>query len=418
MRGPKAGHVLARKVAAGRAGTRARSGASPLGGAVVRLPVPDAARAGGGGRWGLVLGGGGVLGAAWLVGALEALEAARGIDARKAEVILGTSAGSVVGALLAAGVSVAEQRAQQLGEQDPEAELSARLAGVAFDPEDPAGGALPPRPRLRPGSTALLRNNRGSLRAIPRTALLAGLAPAGRGRLVGVAGLLDALVPAGTWPPHPGYRAVALDYETGRRTVFGGPGAPPAGLSEAVLASCAIPGWFEPVTIGGRRYVDGGMWSSSNADLLAGAGLDEIFVLAPMASAAYDRPEGWRARVERRLRVASTRRCLAEAREVQLAGTSVTVLGPGPEDLALMGHNLMAPARRRAVLESAARTGLAAFAEPPPRPPAIAAEPSTAVPGGPSVAGRPPAAVRDVSLDRPLLPIDRPPTPDLRSDDE
>ncbi len=75
---------------------------------------------------------------------------------------------------------------------------------------------------------------------------------------------------------------MALDYETGRRVVFGAPGAPAAGLSDAVLASCAIPGWFEPVTIGGHRYVDGGMWSATNVDLLAEAGLDEIFVLAPM----------------------------------------------------------------------------------------------------------------------------------------
>jgi hypothetical protein len=255
---------------------------------VVRLAVPGAARAGSGGRWGLVLGGGGVLGAAWLVGALEALERARGIDARQAEVILGTSAGSVVGALLAAGVSVADLRAQQLGEQDPTAELTARLAGVAFDPERPTGDALPPRPRLRPGSPALLRNNRGALREIPRTTLLAGLAPAGRAKMVGVAQLVEAFVPAG-----------------------------------------------------------------------------EVFVLAPMASAAYDAPGDWRARVERRLRVASTRRCLAEAREVQLRGTAVTVLGPGPEDLQLMGYNLMAPERRRAVLESAVRTGTAAFSEPP-----------------------------------------------------
>jgi predicted acylesterase/phospholipase RssA len=363
-----------------RAATRA-TGFATAGDAasVVRLAVPGSARAGSGGRWGLVLGGGGVLGAAWLVGALEALERARGIDVRRAEIILGTSAGSVIGALLAAGVSVADQRAQQLGEQDPTAELTARLAGVAFDPDRPAGDALPPRPRLRPGSTALLRNNRGSLREIPRTTLLAGLAPAGRRKMVGVAALIEAFVPAGEWTSHPGYRAVALDYETGRRVVFGAPDAPPAGLSDAVLASCAIPGWFEPVTIGGRRYVDGGMWSATNVDLLADAGLDEIFVLAPMASAAYDAPGDWRARVERRLRIASTRRCLAESREVQLRGTAVTVLGPGPEDLQLMGYNLMAPERRRVVLESAVRTGTVAFAEPPAVETQAVAPPSTAV---------------------------------------
>jgi NTE family protein len=244
----------------------------------------------------------------------------------------------------------------------------------------------------------LLRNNRGSLRAIPRTTLLAGLAPAGRGKMVGVERLIQAFVPAGEWTSHPGYRAVALDYETGRRVVFGAADAPPAGLSDAVLASCAIPGWFEPVTIGGRRYVDGGMWSATNVDLLAGAGLDEIFVLAPMASAAYDAPGDWRSRVERRLRVASTRRCLAEARKVQLEGTTVTILGPGPEDLQLMGYNLMAPERRRVVLESAVRTGMAAFMDPPVVAPLRADQSVTGIP----MTGIP----NQTSLDRPLIARD------------
>jgi NTE family protein len=358
-----------------RAATRATGLAAGAGQAAsaVRLAVPGAPRAGAGGRWGLVLGGGGVLGAAWLVGALEALERSRGIDARQAEMIIGTSAGSVVGALLASGVSVADQRSQQF------AERSATPTEADFDPDRVAGPDRPPRPRLRPGSTAILRNNRGSLRQIPRTALLAGLAPAGRGKMAGVARLIEALVPAGQWTSHPGYRAVVLDYETGRRVVFGAPDAPPAGLSEAVLASCAIPGWFEPVTIGGRQYVDGGMWSPTNVDLLAGAGLDEVFVLAPMVSAAYDTPADWRARVERRVRIGNTRRCLAEAREVHLRGTAVTVLGPGPEDLELMGYNFMAPSRRRVVLESAVRTGLTAFADPPALdPPAV--DPPTRAP--------------------------------------
>ena len=160
---------------------------------------------------------------------------------------------------------------------------------------------------------------------MPRTAVLAGLAPAGRGVLTGVRQLIEAVVPAGEWPDHPGCRAVALDYETGRRVVFGAPGAPRAGLSQAVVASCAIPGWFQPVTIGARRYVDGGAWSATNADLLVDAGLDELFVVAPMVSLRYDDPGDFRARVERRVRVAATRRCLAEARLVQAAGTAVSV---------------------------------------------------------------------------------------------
>ncbi len=309
-------------------------------------------------RWGLVLGGGGVLGAAWMLGALDALERSQGLDARDAELIVGTSAGSVVGALLAAGVSVEEQVAQQVGGRMA---VGSRI-GTPIDADHIAGDSRPPRPRLRPGSPAILRHNRGSLRRLPASAVLTGLVPTGRAPMRGVAQLIEAVVAKGSWTDNPGYRAAVLDYETGRRVVFGAPGAPPAGLSEAVLASCAIPGWFEPVTIGGRRYVDGGMWSVANVDVVAGAGLDDVFVLAPMVSAAYDVPADWKVRIERRIRVVNTRRTLVEARTVAASGTAVTLIGPGPAELRLMGYNFMAPRGRRAVLESALDTGLREFA--------------------------------------------------------
>lgn len=323
------------------------------------------------GRWGLVLGGGGVLGAAWLVGALGALEKTYGLDARDADLIVGTSAGSIVAAMLASGMSVAEQRQQQLGDPAATDPAGNNPAGTTpgFDPDRPIASGRPPRPRLRPGSTAILRNNRGRLRSMPATAVLTGLAPAGTARMPGVGKLIESRVPAGEWPEHPGLRVVALDYQSGRRVQFGAPEAPAAGLSEAVLASCAIPGWFAPVAIGGRTYVDGGAWSSTNADLVLGpegaAGtekpdLERLFVLAPMASTAYDTPPDWKVRAERRIRIAITRRCLTEARQVHAAGVPVTVLGPGPLELALIGHNLMAARPRRDVLRSAERTvGLA-----------------------------------------------------------
>lgn len=334
-----------------RAAARA-TGAAAAG--VVQLGVPPA----GAGRWGLVLGGGGVLGAAWLIGALGALERATGLDARQADLILGTSAGSVIGALLASGMSVAEQREQQVeqaGRRD------------VFDPDRPlAAPERAPRPRLRPGSPELLRTGvrqrlSRRLGSMPATAVLTALAPQGTARLPAVARLIEALVPAGEWPAHAGLRVVALDYATGRRVRFGAPEAPRAGLSAAVLASCAIPGWFAPVEIGGRRYVDGGAWSSTNADLAADAGLDRLFVLAPMVSTAYDRPPDWKVRTERRVRIAITRRCLVEARQVHAAGTAVTVLGPGPPELAMIGYNLMAAAPRREVLRSAEVTVAAAL---------------------------------------------------------
>jgi NTE family protein len=329
----------------------------PPTGGVAEPPADRAARR----RWGLVLGGGGVLGGAWLVGALTALQEVHGLDPLDAEMIVGTSAGSVTAALLGAGVPVDDLRAHQLGRPaaDP------RLAAVSWDYDSSTGGQHPPRPRFHPGSAALVTRTMSRLRRMPPTAVLAALLPEGRGSLEAVGALVAALVPSG-WAPHPGLRIVALDYLAGRRTVFGDPAAPPADLPAAVMASCAIPGWYTPVTIGGRRYVDGGAWSATSADVLAGLGLDEVFVLAPMVSFALDRPASLFELFERRWRAQVTRRCLREVRKVHALGTEVTVLGPGPEDLATMGSNLMAVQRRREVLETSLRTSVAALVDPEP----------------------------------------------------
>jgi NTE family protein len=302
-----------------------------------------------------------VLGGAWTVGALSALEEVHGLDARDAEMIVGTSAGSVTAALLGAGVGVGDLRAHQFGVR-PQNDL---LAAVTWSYDTSAGGAHPPRPRLHPGSAALVTRNVGRWHRMPPTAVLAGLMPEGRGSLAAVGALVGGLVPSG-WAPHPGVRVVALDYDSGHRVVFGHPRFPAADLPDAVMASCAIPGWYAPMTIDGHRYVDGGAWSATSADLLAGLGLAEVFVLAPMVSFALDRPASLLARAERRWRLQVTRRCLREVGKVHTGGTEVTVLGPGPEDLAAMGSNLMAAQRRRDVLETSLRTSAAALVDPEP----------------------------------------------------
>jgi predicted acylesterase/phospholipase RssA len=312
-------------------------------------------------RWGLVLGGGGVLGGAWTVGALSALEQVHGLDARDATMIVGTSAGSVTAALLGAGIGVGDLRAHQLG-QRLENDL---LAGVVWDYDTSAGGAHPPLPRFHPGSAAMLTRNVGRWHRMPPTAVLAGLLPEGRGSLAAVGALVAGLVPSG-WALHAGVRVVALDYDSGHRIVFGDPRYPAVDLADAVMASCAIPGWYSPVTIGGHRYVDGGAWSATSADLLAGLGLDEVFVLAPMVSFALDRPASLLARAERRWRLQVTRRCLREIAKVHAGGAEVTAIGPGPEDLAAMGSNLMAAQRRRDVLQTSLRTSAAALVDPEP----------------------------------------------------
>ena len=86
------------------------------------------------------------------------------------------------------------------------------------------------------------------------------------------------------WAPGGETWVMAVDYHSGRRVAFGRAGAPPATLPEAVVASCSIPGWYRPTVIGGRRYVDGGVHSSTSLGLLAEVDLDEVYVLAPMAS--------------------------------------------------------------------------------------------------------------------------------------
>jgi NTE family protein len=153
-----------------------------------------------------------------------------------------------------------------------------------------------------------------------------------------------------------------VDFDTGHRVMFGRAGAPRVPLADAVVASCSIPGWYEPAVIDGRRYVDGGVRSSTSLQSLAQAGLDEVYVLAPMASLVPDRPSRAAERLERRVRRLITRSLLREAAVLRARGTRVTVLTPGPEDLAAMGANVMDPRRRQPVLDISLRTSAATLA--------------------------------------------------------
>lgn len=310
-------------------------------------------------RHGLVLGGGGVLGAAWMVGALQAWEQHTGLDARDMDQMVGTSAGSILVSLLAAGVGVADL----VRHQQDEPVLVGPLEGYDFDYESATGGNRPGRPRYAMGSSTMLRHNAFRLRQLPPATVLAAILPQGTGSLDRVEELVRRVVPTG-WAPREGVGVAALDYDTGERVVFGKEGAPPADLAQAVIASCAIPSWFRPVQIQGRRYVDGGVWSSTNVDLMAGQGLDEVLVLAPGVSFTADEPSALATRLERRWRVRVTARCLREAARVHQGGTEVRVLGPGVEDLQVIGGNLMNLARRRAVIATSMRTSGAALANP------------------------------------------------------
>lgn len=300
-------------------------------------------------RRGIVLGAGGVLGAAWTVGALVAMEDELGFDARDAAVLVGTSAGSVLASALSCGVPVADLLAHQRGAVTSQARIE-------FDPDRDTGGSTPPLPRPFVGSPrGVLHTALHPRSKTPMSALAAWL-PKGRADAEALGRLVDGVLPDGGWTSHPSTWVVACEHDTGRRVAFGRPGAPGCDLRQAVMASCAIPGWYQPVSIGGRDYVDGGVCSPTSVDLLAHLDLDEVVVLSPMTSTTYDRPATVAGRLERRIRRLMTRRTLGEVKRVAAGGTPVRFLGPGAEDLATIGVNLMDPSRRLQVLETSLRT--------------------------------------------------------------
>jgi NTE family protein len=305
-------------------------------------------------RIGLVLGAGGTLGAAWTIGGLAAVEERIGRPLNDADIIVGTSAGSIVAAALRHGFTPAELVAHQLGEG------SEHLPGAHEFEHD--SGRLPSPPRLRLGSARLLATAALAPHSVHPTVLASAFLPLGRSEHHTLRRYVGTLVADDPdhWPERDTW-IVGVDYECGRRVVFGRPGSPAAALPDAVVASCSIPGWHRPTRIGSRRYVDGGVRSSASLDLLHRRRLDEVYVLAPMASRETDRPlcPSWRA--ERALRQFFAVQLERERRKVERGGTRVTVVMPGPADLSVIGANLMDGRRRHAVVRTAQVTVAAAL---------------------------------------------------------
>jgi NTE family protein len=242
------------------------------------------------------------------------------------------------------------------------------FAGMDIAGLDPSSPLVPARGRP---AGARLRWQRGVPRPVPGSLRLAfttlthpgqyspGTAVAGwlpRGFLSTepLKDIVRRLVPQG-WALHPSFWAVACDYRTGKRVVFGREGAPSADLADAVAASCAIPGFYHPVEIGGRLYIDGGVNSLSNLDLLAGDGLDTVLCLNP--TAVQERRRGGRGRIHRAL----MRGLVDEDRAVTAAGTRVHLYLPSDADLAQMGWNLMSVRNLQAVIETARASMLTAL---------------------------------------------------------
>jgi NTE family protein len=301
-------------------------------------------------RRALVLGSSGVLGIAWTLGTLSCLEEELGWDAREADLIVGTSGGSLVGTLLRAGYSVPELCEAHLGEieavlpdqliaEDIPTQLVQRMA------------AEPARPRLpwpKPGSVRLAARGILTPWRTPPLATVAGLLPRGRGSLDHVESWVSQMAPGRV---RPDLQVVAMNHRTGNRTVFGRPGEPECAHARAVIASMAIPGWFAPVRVGRDRYVDGGLCSPCSADLATDT--REVFVLAPLAGIGLVRPRSPLALFDWAFRASAAHMVEREADKLRAGGASVRVFAPDAEALSVLGRNMMNGAARCDVLRFA-----------------------------------------------------------------
>jgi NTE family protein len=273
----------------------------------------------------LVLSGGGPVGIAWQTGLAAGL-ARHGVVLANAQLILGTSAGSAVGAQLALGRDPEEQ----LARYETAGSRSAEGAGAASRP--PATGAS--------DQVASAERMAQLMELLGEAAKEEG-SPLDIRKVVGRFALDSETFPeerfvdmfrylAGeAWPE--AFRCTAVDVETGDFQVWDRDSG--AELDRAVASSCAVPGVFPPITIAGKRYMDGGVRSGASTDLAAGhARVVLITLMSPERQASL----GDDARV-----VAMRERASREIDAVREAGGTVEVVAPDTESAAVMGINLM-----------------------------------------------------------------------------
>jgi len=267
----------------------------------------------------LVLGGGGVAGIAWMTGVLAGLAEA-GQDVTGADLIVGTSAGAAVAAQVGSGLPLDALFARQV---DPA--LQAREIAAELDMEKIAAEFGELLAGLTSAETA-----QEAQRRVGAFALAARTVPEAERRAA-----VSSRLPTPQWPARR-ILLVAVDAESGEMRVFDRQSG--VDLIDAVAASCAVPGVWPPVSIGGRRYVDGGVRSSDNADLAAGCA--GIVVLSPLG---YDSP------------FPSPMALRDVVGRLRSEGSAVTVITPGEASVAAMGINPLDPATRL----PAAQAGLA-----------------------------------------------------------
>jgi NTE family protein len=291
----------------------------------------------------VVLGAGGILGEAWMNAVLAGLEQGGGLDARACDLYVGTSAGAIVAASLAAGIPPRERLGRL--SQEPGAALQGD-AGARLDTKV-ALGALTGWVAGPIASAALLFAAPAG--ALVRRAALAAM-PVGRRSL---AGLARAIERSGVrWDGR--LRIAAVQRETGRRVVFGAARSPRLPVALAVQASCAVPGLFEPVRANGRTYVDGGVWSPTNMDTVEAAGGQTVLCLNPTGSLAASSGAlpGAFGQVSRAI-------VAAETLALRHRGASVRTISPDRASAAQLGANFMDARRRSAVIEAGLAQGRA-----------------------------------------------------------
>lgn len=256
----------------------------------------------------LVLGGGGVAGIAWMTGLIAGLADAGQDVTASADVIIGTSAGATVAAQLGSGLSLAYLFARQVDPALQSRELMAVIDWEKFatDIEQYASASDTPEERLR---------------SYGQFALAADTVPEPERRAV-----IESRLPSHNWPATP-LRLTAVDCVSGELTVF--EAASGVSLVDAVGASTAVPGIWPPVTINGRRYMDGGVRSGDNADLAAEA--ERVIVISPMGmNSPLPSPM-------------PLREVLTSLKD---GGATVTVISPDEESVAAIGTNALDPATR------------------------------------------------------------------------
>jgi NTE family protein len=280
----------------------------------------------------LVLGGGGRPGDSWMTGVLAGIEDARGISFADCDYFLGTSAGSIVAAKLATGRALkrpSERLAPATGEQSPVPAWAANSAMAIAAPFALLGIRLGKAP-----GEAL------------RSAVLRALAPRSS----------DTLDFYGAFPPSSAQfdgrlRVVAVERMSGKRVVFGAPGAPPASVEQALTASCSLPLVFSPAVIAGREYVDGATWSPTNADVAPATREAAVLILSPMASLHGP--------LHQAVRALSRATMLLEASALKARGVRVRSITPDRNSAVSIGRDLMSDVHLQDTLAAGYQQGLA-----------------------------------------------------------